>query len=377
MSRKFYAPVEVNNQTVSEEVTAWYFPLLTGNQYLSKKVIKAYCSVNGLSKLFYEAGGGGTRRCIWGFYSTTVETVIQGYSNDVPNPYAVAVDKINTGFAFYFIMPDYEEPSYDPSHWVILLSTDYSAVQYMYDGWDGEKRTNRTSSISYNGEVWYIGEATPLSYTSKPQYPSDYTPDCLYDYDFNAGDAVLNYMFPLYIYSDDFAQNYQVGGTYNLNFGDIRSTIRRTLGIFIFKRIDMQNDTRYISLLNNLEAIVNDLMSFVGSDKWIGITITKNFIYTTGILRIEMMTAGNPSLTNKPIQSKATVDGYTSCRLGYQGAVSYPKRRRVSIASNGNISYQTITATGTWDILGVEIQMSSQGGNDYYSVYSSNMGLTL
>lgn len=58
MSRKFYIPVEVNNQTVSEETVAWYFPLLTGNQYLSKKVIKAYCSVNGLSKLFYEAGGG-------------------------------------------------------------------------------------------------------------------------------------------------------------------------------------------------------------------------------------------------------------------------------------------------------------------------------
>lgn len=62
MSRKFYVPVEVNNQSVSEEAVAWYFPLLTSGQYLAKKVVKAYCPVliNGqsVSKLFYEAGGG-------------------------------------------------------------------------------------------------------------------------------------------------------------------------------------------------------------------------------------------------------------------------------------------------------------------------------
>ena len=384
MSRKYYVPVEVNNQSVSEEVVAWYFPLLTSGQYLAKKVVKAYCPVliNGqsVSKLFYEAGGAPASGN-WDFY----ETAATGFLDCHYYSYAQTITKYNNGIAYFAFMSGLSDGRGNYWYFPVTLSPDDDAVD-IYADRNGQviPYSPIVGSIVYKNKTWYY-EYDSMGFYQQHQaeYPADFSPDCLLDgvpywddeQDWYDMDAFVSEQLLSKIYNSCLTQDYQVGETYNLNYGDIKRTIRKAFGVFIYKRIDMKSDTRYNSLVNNLETVINDLVSFVGNDKWIGISITKNFIYTTGILRIEVM-AGSPSLNNKTIESKQTVDDYTHCRLG-SSYVSYPRRRRVSIASDGTISYETITATGTWDVIGVRVEMSSSGGNNYYTVSSSNAGLNV
>lgn len=377
MAKELYIPVN----GFSKKTSKFYAPV----NGFSKEIVKAYCSVNGFSKLFYVKGGGQRKSGIWFFYSTVAETVVEGKCDDIPNPIWVDVDKLDLGFAFYFIMPSQVDPYYDPWHWVVTLSPDSTAIPYMYDGWDGNKRTSQQYTITYNGETWYLGVATPLSFVTKPIYPTDYTPDCLYEYQFNAGQAVLDYMMPLQIYSNNFAEDYQVGGYYDIVLGDIETTIRKAIGVFLFKNYTLKGNTDYDTLLENIDTIINGILSRCEQGNYDKICIkvstgthaseaAKWIRISADLSNLDIL---NPS-TLQPtstinITARRTANGYDSMDMRNNVRCNY----NISYYINNNgLSIQhdgAVAPYQLWSNLGLNVYTQ----NNYLQVYMSNIGLNL
>ena len=367
MARELYIPVN----GFSKKTSKFYAPV----NGFSKEIVKAYCSVNGFSKLFYEKGGGGKNVSIWDFFSTIAETIIEGNCNDIPNPIWVEVDKTNAGIAFYFIMPNYpvdQSAYYDPWHYVVTLSTDQSAVSYTYDGWDGTTRSCQVSSFTYNGETWYYGYATPLSFVTKPVYPNDYIPDCLMDYYYDAGTGIVDNIMPM-IYSDDFAEDYQARQTYNAVFGDVEKTVRKALAIWLYKNYNFKGYAAYDTLLANLDTIIDRLLSDISNDNKVQVEVT-DVIMTSSSTRIAVrIYSTDSSLDTFSPYAKYEVGGYTYLSAS---RYMYLTRSTYALIEGTGIRYNTDLSRSNLTTVGVRIIAPSQYRVDY-GVILSNLGLDL
>ena len=335
-----------------------------GVSNVARKIVKGYVGVNNVAQQFWDDSvkqGSG----IWDFYSTIAETIIEGNCNDIPNPIWVEVDKTNAGIAFYFIMPNYpvdQSAYYDPWHYVVTLSTDQSAVSYTYDGWDGTTRSCQVSSFTYNGETWYYGYATPLSFVTKPVYPNDYIPDCLMDYYYDAGAGIVDNIMPM-IYSDDFAEDYQIGQSYTLSYGSIEKTLRKVIGIFLFKNVSLKSNASYSALLANIETIVTNVLNDIGSNKIVNFDIFS----TSGVIRLNYRYT-NANIPSKQIIQKTGDNDYTCYEI--QTSIDTDVAKFVYINQDGNISYRD-GITQPINYLGV--YLNSYSG----TLMLSNIGLDL
>jgi len=220
MSRKFYVPVEVNNQSVSEEAVAWYFPLLTGAQYLSKKIIKAYCPVliNGqsVSKLFYEAGGSsglvvydnGT----WGYVpnGTSMSNYSTDFTNDVytnkclwwnGNAYTgyngyVWEERTVSGDTF-ITKSGVHNDAYEMSFWYIPLKNSiYGDFTVRIEAKWREKSTRTPSNVNNAFEfgAYYVPDDWAATDEIGEDLPASNEDYATFSYTINAGDDPFSYV---------------------------------------------------------------------------------------------------------------------------------------------------------------------------------------
>lgn len=338
MANKIYS----STGGLSNEITKMYGSI----DGLSDNIIKGYCSVDGLSKLFFDNGEEQYQDIFWFYYSTKAEKIIDGECNDITTPISVEIDKSYSGIVFYFIVPNY-----NPWYTVITLSTDMNALPYIYDKWDGTKASCQIwgSGISYNNDTWYYGYATPLSYTSQPQYPNDYSPNCMYDnsavFGKDAGQIITDYLLPL-IYSNDFAEEYQEGQRYNLPVGDMEKTIRKYLAVYLYKNYEAKTGSSavpYANVLEHVEDIVNYFMQYA-SGRIIELCADTPEGDSWGIRFIAYY--GDANLDNILVENRTDgYEGYSNCSLDLE--VAYSSYAQIDFKTDGTITYKNQATSGS------------------------------
>ena len=369
MSHKFYVPVLVNNQSVSKEVKEWYFPLLTSGQLLSKKIVKAYCAVleNGqsVSKLFYEAGASASGN--WDFY----ETAATGFLDDYYYRYAQTITKYNDGIAYFAFMGTLSDGRGNYWYYPITVSTDEDGT-YIYAKRNGQDIpfAPQTDSVVYNNTTWYYTYDSMGYYLGhQAQYPADYSPDCYingipyYDYeqDWFDMETLVKEQLLAKIYDTCFATSYQSGNTYDLPLADKTKTIRKGIGIFLHLFVSIKTQPYYVTLLQNLNTIVSDLVTGSGNDPIIHLLIQYSSARDEIVLRL---THSNGSASNKTLSQ---YEGLYYHSFVYSPAISWNGYYQITLNYNGTISRTTGSATpdryiGIHDTA-VSVQIGNMGLN--------------
>ena len=347
MAKELYIPVN----GFSKKTSKFYAPV----NGFSKEIVKAYCSVNGFSKLFYEKGGGGGGTGFWLFYETLANKVCQ-------NIWGRTFFKTQNGIAFYAIVLDTTNGWVNP----FFASTDENGVYYTSNV--GGSGTH--GSYVYNNETWYwdgfgYGFQNPTSYSPVDSlikfYSGGQSPAI-------AAELVLNTLLPR-VYSNDFAEDYQVGQTYNLRLGNIEKTIRKAIGVFLFKFVSMKGTVAYDTLLANVDTVVDNILNRCESGGYDKILI--NIAVSSSSLTMQAM------MTNLSIDSSTAYPQitYRINRNGYDfvGTNSFVKPQyQINHVFNNNgmtINEQTLTPSYNSYIIGMRVESDSVG--------SSNIGLNL
>ena len=166
-----------------------------------------------------------------------------------------------------------------------------------------------------------------------------------------------------YVYSDNFAENYQIGQTYDLRVADIERTLRKAIAVFLFKFVSFKANASYIVLLTNIETIVAHILSDIGNNK-----IANFGIFTIGgIIRIDYRYT-NSNIPSKRISQRTGDTDYTCYEI--QTSIDTDVGKFVYIDSEGVITYRDGI---TRPISYIGINLSSYN----HSLTLSNLGLDL
>ena len=367
MAKKIYS----STGGLSNEVTKIYGSV--GG--LSSNVIKGYCSVGGLSKLFWGGGSGGEYSGFWFYNSTLAEKIIQGKRYTVvPAQVQVDINKRANGIAFYFFIQEIDSGSII-ENLTITVSTDANATPYNAVSQGQTDPYTNSTSIVVNNDTWYYTVGAPLDYDYFPTSPADMTPNCIVNnsiissyYDI---DDIVRGFLETYVYTDDFAEDYQVGQAYNLNIGDKEKTLRKAIAIFLFKNVAYSSYNSYQQACIHLEDIVNFILTNIASYNVIGI----NCSYNKDVNRVEV-SVGRINIsppTNVEIWTKNIRNGYT--QLTNNIPSPYTANSYIRCWFNNNESYMRtqIVQQGynVSNALGVEIRNYSNQNN----VTLTNIGL--
>ena len=352
MAQTLYAPLN----GVSDEVKK----ILVSTGGLSDYVVKGYCSVNGLSKLFF--GDGGEDTGFWFYYSTIAEKIIQYRPIAFLPPLVDSiVNKLNNGIAFYCITTD------NTGSCVLTLSTDRNAIDYVNIEGGQYSISPTIGNITINDEVWYFAY-----YNMRPNATAyDIVPDCaIVNQSFSSMTPaqIVTWIVNNRIYTNDFAENYQVGQTYNLVKGNIEKTVRKFLAIYLYKMMSWKTstyNTSYNLICSNIENIISYFVQHSGGndiiDLWADYNSSNNGIRLGAYY-------SNESTNNVLIESLDPDDGgyamvETDAYLHYSSCVY------IDFNSDGTIAYETPSWTAD-DTLYI-----GKGGYGWDYMHLSNVGL--
>lgn len=356
MSHKFYVPVLVNNQSIAKEVKAWYFPLLTSGQYLSKKIIKAYCSVNGVSKLFYEAGGGGLE---WTWYETLDIVCIK---METSSAVIASFKKVNVGIAYYAAFIVTGGIAYP-----LFMSTDSDAVTINRD-W-GDHTTNYDATITYNGDTWYYNYHWGCGDGRDSVEPSACVLSGTFDNNQQGyADAATAYLDK--IYASYFNADYRRNTQYTWGEDDIEKCVRRAIGVFLFKNYTKKSTGWYSQLLNNVDSIVDYIMSIASSQLRLCIEIYWYAQMSCLILQ-SFVTARGYSYGR--VLERTTSNGFEYVRPSNS---FYPDKIINVRVYDDRIDKESGTYTNSLSFT-VGMKVGASLGNDVATIATSNLGVTL
>lgn len=356
---------------LSNEVTKMYVSV--GG--LSDNVVKGYCSVGGLSKLFFGSGGGGdTPKGFWFNYATSAGVDIQGKRNQS----TININKMYEGMVFFFIIEGLDLDGY---YDIIVLSpvNQTSGGQSNLGGYHEAVYDGSTHYINpswtYNmyDDRWMYGIGTNVfRFNGIPSYPADYSPDCFLSYSSfiqpstTIHDIVRDYILPNFIYTDDFAEDYQVGQRYNLVKADMEKTIRNFLGVYIYKMVSYKDSysTAYSSILANVENIVTYLLQHSGNNDIIDLWADYN---DSGGFRLGAYYS-NESTDNIRIENiDSDEGGYTAIET--DAYIHYSSCAYIDFNGDGTVTYNTPSWTAD-DSLYI-----GKGGYGWDYLHWSNVGL--
>lgn len=354
----------VNN--VPRNVTKIY----VGVNGVARKVIKGYVGVNGVARVFWDGGrivGG-----FWFFYKTANNDVLITRTNSGGT---ANFKKYTNGITFFF-MARTKSPDGTLSsvYRVGFLSTDSNAVDCRMIPSDAGMWTG---SLQHNGDTWYyryseytpgvhstfvpsgciLNKAYTLTQESLPTLPAEIVTDVLER-----------------IYTNDFAEDYQVGQTYNLPAADIEKTVRKAIAIFLFKNAPLiANRNSYQSVLSNVETIVNHVLNDKGNYDKIHIVLTipnDTDIWCT-------VYYSNDSVSNVTLSAYGSgVETAYKLFTFYNPTIQYYKYTQIRFLSSGSVTHQSASYTGVMTrTVGVAVTDNIQAYHGGHQVWLTNLGL--
>ena len=362
--------IGINN--LAQKVKAIYI----GINGTARKVVKGYIGVNGVARLFWEAAS--KFQNFWFYYSTLAGDLIKAKYN------GTATTELNqaNGITFYaFVSSGISRGS----HWyaAVAISTDSNMnIKWKMNG-STYPSDDGGSFITDEGDEWYWEACTIGRYDHEATYPADFTPDCFidgnayYDEDQDIYDYenMIKDLFLTSIYIDDFAENYRVSQRYNIVYGDVEKTIRKTIAVFLYKHIKNPYHinsailVRYNAILTNLDAIVSELLSRIGGDSHIWLQVD---LYDSNGRYITLMHgAGNDSVTTI-INNITEQEGYKYIENYLSQALRWSAFEFVKIDASGNITYESLSTSSSSRTQYGGVQYSNTGAG---SCYGGNIGL--
>lgn len=351
----------------------------------AKKVIKGFVGdSNNVPRLFYEDIPEIIEEpikpgCFWFNYATSTGTDIIGKRGQT----TININKLYEGIVFFFIIKGLDSDDYydiivlDPTNQNSGGQTSMGIYhEAIYDG--STHYISGSWTYSMNGDRWYYGlNADIFRFNGTPLYPTDYSPNCLLDYSdfidqsnttYDVHDLVRNYILPNFIYTDDFAEDYQVGQTYNLVKANIEKTIRKFLGIYIYKMVSYKDNysTAYSSILANIENIVTYFLQHTGNNDIIDLCADYN---DNNGFRLGAYYSNNSvnNVTIEHIENKSSNGGYTSIETN--AYISYNSCVYIDFNGDGTITYNTPDWTAE------EYLYIGKNGYGWDYLHWSNIGL--
>lgn len=369
MGKKVY--IGVNN--IPKNVTKIY----VGVNGVARKVIKGYVGVNGVARVFWD--GGGSIIGFWFYYSTIIEKIIDGKRYTVvPTQIPVEVRKKNTGIAFYFFIQQIEDGNII-ENLVFTVSTDSTATPF--NGiWGGQTYPfDSVDSTTVNNDTWYYTIGAPFDYDYAPQYPADISPNCIVkDADleelYDVEDMVKGFL-NRYVYTDDFAEDYQVGQTYNYVDADKEKTLRKAFAILLFKNAPWRTSLVYTTIMSNIESIIARILSEAQGFKYISFFANPVGIAATQPFANFDIYFGNNNVPDYEVKWVREAFGYKFVEAF--GNTRMQTSKRLMITINGStISYRVNTNSQEVQRIGIEIQDLHATTSYYgYRVITSNVGI--
>lgn len=338
MAKKAY--VGIND--IARNISKMY----VGVNGVARKVVKGYVGVNGVAQQFW---GDGSSAGFWFYYSAVTGNIIEYRGTPLsPSPPPLGtnvVTKLNSGIAFYCISLDSNGAC------IITFSTDSNAIAYT-DVYNGQYVSNPTiGSLTIDNETWYYAyidmrpNATALNIT----------PNCAIEDSSFTGKTpqqIVTQIINSRIYTDDFAENYQAGQTYNLRAADIEKTIRKAIAIYLYKNATILSSlTAYQTFLANVESVVNYILSDKDNYDKISLQISRDN-NAPSVISVKYY-YGDASYDNTTLSSSFDSDGYKTFnstkrfepkKMGYVNFYNNGNMEHFSMAYTGSIALQI----GTW-----------------------------
>lgn len=326
----------------------------------AKKLLKGYIGdANGKAQLFWNNRIG----IFWIFYETVSKKIMEfkRITPQVLPPFGKDyVNKTNIGMSFYCVSMDDSKASC-----IFTISTDEDAIDYV-DILGSYIFYPTKSSVVVNNEVWYFAYID-----MRPTRAMELIPDC----------SIKNSLFSNYtpinivtwiinnrIYSNDFVENYQVGNVYDFPVGNKEKTVRKAIGIFLYKNFNYKNEGCYQYLLSHVDEVVDYIIGISSEYRIVSFTIQ---FATTNPWLVQIFFYFSNELTNdKLIRSETPNYGYKYFNVSPY--INYTHAGRMEVY-NDRISKQHFSYSGSGGDVGTRIGYSSSYG--IYYVQLSNIGL--
>ena len=353
MAKKAYVGVS----GASKNVTAIY----VGVNGVPKKVVKGYVGVNGVPKLFWD----GAVQILPSWHYWKSDTGLVFWDDDSSD-----VMKVNDKIAYYAIAPSTVDGYFVP----IFMSPDSDAVTLQIVNYS--TGTTETYGSSYTleddlGITWYC--ACPASATL--DYSPPYPVYCLTDEPASVAEYAQEMLDR--IYSIPYHENYVVGQTYQRYISDRDWTIRKLLGVFLFKNINIYStNAAYKTISDNMETVIFQLLIRISN--WQSTDLV--YIYTTisstqvsiALYRAAMM---YPSLEGL-IEDQNSSEGFEYLDVDSGGQVTY-LGAIATADSNGNITYTTNSYSMNGYTIGVKAVPYTSASKTYIRVTGFNLGMDI
>ena len=335
--------------------TTDFYTWLNGLKY---RVIEGYTWKNGLCYQFYGAGSPSVVANFWFFYKTVDRDVLiteinpQGSAEHLWRKFA-------NGITFYALLHSAGSTDDD----VLVISTDADGLQC-----GRSLPISDTGTVTYNNTTWYWGFCN--SYVVHDAYYI-YPIDCrLPDYPTLQTMRTQGIQHVLAkIYADDFAEDYQVGNTYNLVKADIEKTIRKFIAMYLFLNVDMKQSYNYPTAYGLILSHIEDVVTYILQNKGNNDIVDMIADYSsdgTGLAFLAYYS--NDTLTNVGIESyTSNFDGYGTYETDKY--VAYNSYSWIQFKGDGTISYST-TSIQSSEMLFIG---RAGYGTDYLEL--SNVGL--
>ena len=302
--------------------------MYVGVNDVARKVVKGYVGVNGVAQQFWGDSSSNTGWSFWFYYKPKNNDVLVT-QQQTESSSTQTWKKTANGIVFYCLAHYVSGDNNTIYDYVVAFSTNQSAYSSITPTMISSPYTK-----TINGDTWYYGYSTnqPLhnAYRLEPigcRLPDYITRTELWN---SLPDNFLNL-----IYSDDFAEDYQVGHTYDLVKADIEKTVRKFFGVWLYKyekwgaSVTTLN-TAHNLILQNLETVIDYIVQHAGNNDIVLINCD-----SADYDEIVMYAFyGTAPLTNITIESiDDTYEGYHCCAS--DSTVRYNSCSRIAFTPSG------------------------------------------
>lgn len=311
----------------------------------------------------------------WDYWTSVQKTIVEirrREDDDVVD----TIYKANKKIAYYAMV------NCEDSYTLIIISPIDDAVDYIESG---VRKTYRGTVTDVNRITWYWSGFQFL------ENRSDYYvyPDCVMGdtvYSVNDGAQAAQDLLDR-IYAVPFWNNYEVGQTYSFDFAnstDVQKTIRKALGIYLFKNIGLYgNNAAYTQLSNNADTFISEIMTVVGDKKFIQIDSIACDSDGSGVTLWFDYNYNNSALNTKNLNLVRSDDNY-GFKVFVGGSVAREDIlwaytfARVRIESDGTISSSRgFTGDLSTFVIGIGLSDASSGSVVGNNITISNIGIDL
>lgn len=307
----------------------------------------------------------------WDYWTSISKIII----SDETLPNANWVTKKNNKIAYYGVF--HSQNASSTSYGYIVISPDSSGAASSYNN---STVYNSGTIVDVNNITWYYTyRNNGLTFSSVPNY-------CLNAKEEDGINQIAQELLDR-IYAVPFWNNYEEGQTYGFDFAnatDVQKTVRKALGIYLFKNIGLYgNNTAYTQLSDNADAVISRVMTVVGDKKFIQIDSIECYADGSSVTLWFDYNYNNSALNTKNLNLVRSDDNYgfkvfvggSVAREDLLWAYSFA---RVRIESDGTIS-SSAGSTGDLStfVIGIGLSDASSGLFVGNNINISNVGIDL